>query len=78
MSTQIIAHLPGTFYRTPSPDAPAYKEVGDAVSEGDVVGLIEVMKSFHELRANVSGTVKAFLVNSEEAVMPGQPLVEIE
>ncbi len=75
---QILSPLPGVFYRKPTPDESDYKVVGDAVSSGDVVGLIEVMKSFHEVRADVAGTVTSFLVDDEEAVMAGQPLLDIE
>ncbi len=74
---QILSPLPGTFYRKPAPDQPEYKSNGDAVSEGDVIGLIEVMKSFHEVKADTSGTIKAFLVDNEDAVMAGQPLADI-
>ena len=49
---QLLSPLPGTFYRRPSPDKPAYKEDGDKVKAGDVVGLIEVMKSFNEVKAD--------------------------
>ena len=49
MTRQILSPLPGTFYRRPSPDQPNFKSVGDAVAVGDVIGLIEVMKSFHEV-----------------------------
>ena len=45
MTRQILSPLPGTFYRRPSPDKPVFKEVGDVVAVGDVIGLIEVMKS---------------------------------
>jgi len=77
MATQILSPLPGTFYRRPSPDKPAYKNVGDAVSIGDVIGLIEVMKSFNEVTADAVGTLAGFLVDDEEPVMAGQPLAEI-
>lgn len=70
--------LPGTFYRRPSPDAPAFREVGSVVKEGDVVALIEVMKQFSEVCADVSGTVAAFLVEDAEPVEPGQVLLRIE
>lgn len=78
MSTEIVSPLPGTFYRKPAPDQPDYKSVGDSVTEGDVVGLIEVMKSFHEVKATASGTLKAFLVDNEDAVMAGQPIAELD
>ncbi len=74
---QILSPLPGTFYRRPAPDQPAYKEEGDSVAKGDTIGLVEVMKSFHEVKAEVEGTVAKFLVENEDAVMAGQPLVEI-
>lgn len=77
MAKHLLSPLPGTFYRKPSPDAPFYKNVGDAVAEGDVIGLIEVMKSFNEVRADQSGTITAFLAEDEEPVMAGQPLAEL-
>lgn len=77
MASEILSPLPGTFYRRPAPDKPPFKEVGDAVAPGDVVGLIEVMKSFHEVVAEEPGTVKAFLVEDEEPVMAGQALIEL-
>ncbi len=75
---QLVSHLPGTFYRKSSPEDPPYKAEGDTVSEGDVIGLIEVMKSFHEVKATFAGTVTKFLVDNEAAIMAGQPLVDIE
>ena len=75
---QILSPLPGTFYRKPAPDQPAYKEEGDAVAEGDVIGLVEVMKSFNEVKADTAGTAGKFLVENEDPVMAGQPLLEIE
>ena len=75
---QILSPLPGTFYRRPSPDQPAYKNDGDTVAVGDVVGLVEVMKSFNEVKSDVAGQIVRFVTDNEEAVMAGQPLVEIE
>ncbi|MCH7794208.1 MAG: biotin carboxyl carrier domain-containing protein [Proteobacteria bacterium] len=77
-SKQVLSPLPGTFFRKPAPDQPPYKEEGDAVAVGDVIGLIEVMKSFHEVKSEVGGTVVKFLLENEAAVMAGQPLLEIE
>ena len=76
-SKQVLSPLPGTFYRKPAPDKPAYKDEGDAVAEGDVIGLVEVMKTFHEVKADAAGTVGKFLVDNEDAIMAGQPIVEI-
>jgi acetyl-CoA carboxylase biotin carboxyl carrier protein len=78
MAKEILSPLPGTFYRKPAPDQPPFKNEGDAVAEGDVVGLVEVMKSFHEVKAQVAGTIGAFLVEDEDAVMAGQPLASVD
>lgn len=77
MAKQILSPLPGTFYRRPAPDKPNYKSEGDAVAVGDVIGLIEVMKTFHEVRAEVEGKVKSFIAENEEPVMAGQVLIEM-
>ncbi|MDE0114023.1 MAG: acetyl-CoA carboxylase [Albidovulum sp.] len=74
---QIRSPLPGTFYRRPAPDKPPFKEEGDDVAVGDTVGLIEVMKTFHEVKSDCAGSVSKFLVGNEDAVMAGQPLAEI-
>jgi acetyl-CoA carboxylase biotin carboxyl carrier protein len=76
--TTIASSLPGTFYRRPSSDQPVFKEVGDAVAVGDTLGLVEVMKSFTAVTAEIAGKVVAFHAEDEDAVMPGQPLVDIE
>ena len=70
--------MPGTFYRRPDPESDPYVEEGDQVSAGDTVGLIEVMKSFHDVKAEEEGTIARFLVGNEEAVDAGQDLVEME
>ena len=75
---EIRSPLPGTFYRRPAPDQPAYKEEGDSLAKGDTIGLVEVMKSFHEVKSEVEGTVAKFLVENEDPVQAGQPLVEVE
>lgn len=77
MAKEILSPLPGTFYRRPSPDQPLFKEIGDVVAVGDVIGLIEVMKSFNEVLADVAGTITGFPTDDEEPVMAGQPLVEL-
>lgn len=78
MAKQILSHLPGTFYRKPAPDKPPYKNEGDKVAPGDVVGLIEVMKSFHEVTAEEGGRIKRWLVENEAAVQAGDPLADLE
>lgn len=77
-SKQILSPLPGTFYRRPAPDQPVYKAEGDAVAVGEVIGLVEVMKSFNEVQATAAGKIVKFLVENEDAVMAGQPLAEID
>jgi biotin carboxyl carrier protein len=74
---EIQSPLPGTFYRRSSPDAKPYKEVGDTVSASDVIGLIEVMKQFTELTADVAGTMAEFLVEDGDAVEPGQVIAVV-
>ena len=75
---EIRAMLPGTFYRKSAPEQPNYKNPGDTVSKGDVIGLIEVMKSFHEVTSDFDGTVGEFFVENEAAITPGQVLLEVE
>jgi len=75
---EVKSPLPGTFYRKPAPDQPAFKEVGDAVAVGDVIGLVEVMKSFHEIKSDGAGTVSGFPADDGEPVMAGQTLIELD
>ena len=74
----LVSPLPGTFYRRPAPDQPPYKAEGDRVAVGDVIGLVEVMKSFNEVKADAEGRIVRFVAENEDAVMAGQPLAEIE
>ena len=78
MPKQLLSPLPGTFYRRPAPDKPVYKNEGDQVAVGDVIGLIEVMKSFTEVKADTAGKITKFIIDNEEPVMAGQPLAEID
>ena len=74
----IQSPLPGTFYRSPAPGEPVFKSKGDAVAIGDAIGLIEVMKTFTPVVAEEAGTLRAFHVENEDAIMAGQPLYDIE
>ena len=65
---EIRSPIPGTFYRKPAPDEPPFVEIGDAVAEGDVVALVEVMKSFHQIKADAGGTVSGFPLEDAEPV----------
>lgn len=76
--TTVACPLPGTFYRRSAPHQPPFKGEGDAVAVGDTLGLVEVMKSFTPVTAEIAGTVVRFHVEDEDAVMAGQPLVDIE
>jgi biotin carboxyl carrier protein len=78
MPREIRSPLPGTFYRRPAPDRPAYVADGAAVRKGDVIGLVEVMKSFHEVRADADGANARFLVENEAPVTAGAVLVELD
>ncbi|RKF06494.1 biotin carboxyl carrier domain-containing protein [Oceaniradius stylonematis] len=75
---EIRSPIPGTFYRKPAPDQPSFKEVGDTVAKGDTIGLVEVMKTFHEVKSDADGTITAFVLDNEEPVMAGQPLAELD
>jgi acetyl-CoA carboxylase biotin carboxyl carrier protein len=67
----------GTFYRSSSPGAKPFVEVGQAVKPGDTLCIIEAMKLLNEIEAEVAGTVKEILVENGQAVEYGQPLFVI-
>ena len=68
----------GTFYRSPSPDAKAFVEVGQTIQEGEPICIIEAMKIMNEIEADKSGTVTRVLCENGQAVEFGQPLFVIE
>jgi len=68
----------GTFYRAPSPGAPSFVEVGQSVSKGQTLCIIEAMKLLNEIESDMAGTVKAILVENGQPVEYGQPLFLIE
>ena len=68
----------GTFYRSPSPGAPSFVEVGQAVTKGQTLCIIEAMKLLNEIESDAAGTVKAILVENGQPVEYGQPLFVIE
>jgi acetyl-CoA carboxylase biotin carboxyl carrier protein len=70
----VKAPMVGTFYRSPSPDAKAFVEVGQAVKEGETICIIEAMKLMNEIETDASGVVKAILVENGQPVEYGQPL----
>ena len=69
--------LPGTFYRRPSPEADVYVKEGDSVEPGTVVGLVEVMKTFHEVRSDAAGVVDRFLLENEDPIDAGQDILSL-
>jgi acetyl-CoA carboxylase biotin carboxyl carrier protein len=74
----VKAPLTGIFYRSPSPQAAAFVEPGTIVNVGDVIGLIEAMKLFNEVRSTLAGRVLRVLADSGQLVRAHQPLVELE
>ena len=64
----------GTFYRSPSPDAKAFVEVGDTVAVGDTLCIIEAMKLLNEIESDKAGVVKKILVDNGQAIEYGEPL----
>jgi len=68
----------GTFYRAPSPGAPPFVEIGQSVTKGQTLCIIEAMKLLNEIESDASGTVKAILVENGQPVEYGQPLFVIE
>jgi acetyl-CoA carboxylase biotin carboxyl carrier protein len=73
----VKAPMVGTFYRSPSPDAKAFVEVGQTVKQGDTVCIVEAMKLMNEIETDVAGVVKAILVENGQPVEYGQPLFVI-
>ena len=67
----------GTFYRSPSPGAEAFVQVGQAVKQGETLCIIEAMKLLNEIEADASGTVKAILLENGQPVEYGEPLFVI-
>ncbi|RLA48643.1 MAG: biotin carboxyl carrier domain-containing protein [Gammaproteobacteria bacterium] len=76
--TTILSPLPGTFYIRVNPESEPFKKAGDAVSVGDTIGLVEVMKTFIEIKAEVDGTFVEYSAKDTEPVTAGQNLAELE
>jgi len=75
---RVTSPMVGTFYRSSSPGAKAFVEVGDSVKEGDTICIIEAMKILNEIEADKSGVVKEVLCENGQAVEYGQALLVIE
>ena len=83
MADELAGHLirspmVGTFYRSPSPDAKAFVEVGQSVKVGDALCIVEAMKMMNRIEADKAGVIKAILINDGEAVEFDEPLIVIE
>ena len=75
---QLKSPMVGTFYRAPSPGAPSFVEIGQSVTKGQTLCVIEAMKLLNEIESDASGTIKAILVENGQPVEYGQPLFLIE
>ena len=74
----ITSPIIGTFYRKPSPDKPTFVEVGDTISEGTVLCVIEAMKLFNEIESEISGKIVKILVDDSSPVEFDQPLFLVD
>ncbi|UOQ85974.1 acetyl-CoA carboxylase biotin carboxyl carrier protein [Gracilibacillus salinarum] len=75
---EIVSPMVGTFYSSPSPDKENYVQTGDNVQEDSIVCIVEAMKLFNEIEADVKGTITEVLVENGELVEYGQPLFRIK
>lgn len=75
---EIKSPIVGTFYRAPAPDADAYVQIGDSVSAGSVLCIVEAMKLMNEIESDVSGTIVKILVENGKPVEYNQPLFLIK
>jgi acetyl-CoA carboxylase biotin carboxyl carrier protein len=77
-SVVVTSPFVGTFYRSPSPDAPSFAEVGSVVRPGQTLCIIEAMKLMNEIESELSGTIVEVLAQNGKAVEFGQPLFRIK
>lgn len=73
----IQSPLPGTFYTKPSPEEPPFKSSGDPVAVGDTIGLVEVMKTFVQVNAEIEGTFTAYVAEDGVPVQAGDVLADV-
>jgi acetyl-CoA carboxylase biotin carboxyl carrier protein len=76
--TRVESPMVGVFYRAPQPGAPPFVEIGDVVESGQTLCLLEAMKLFNELKADVEGRIRAIHAENAQAVEFGQLLFELE
>ena len=79
-SNEILAWTGGIFYLRETPDADEYVQEGQHIEEGEILGLLEVMKMFNQIRAEFSGTIRKVCVEASFGIIvsPGQPLFQID
>jgi len=77
-TVEIRAPMVGTFYRSPSPEAPPYVEIGQTIEVGQVICIIEAMKLMNEIKSEIKGKVLEILVDNAEPVEFGQPMLLVE
>jgi acetyl-CoA carboxylase biotin carboxyl carrier protein len=75
---QVVAPLTGVFYLSPSPGAAAYVKLGGEVIAGQVIGLLEAMKLFNEIKSDVTGVVRGIVAEDGALVKTHQVLIEVE
>jgi acetyl-CoA carboxylase biotin carboxyl carrier protein len=73
----IDSPLPGIFYRKPGPDKPPFVNEGDAVTVGQTLGIVEIMKQFTEIQSDVAGVLESFEVKDGDMVSPGDTIIVI-
>ncbi len=77
LGTPVTSPMNGIFYNAPSPGSPAFVKVGDQVTAGQIIGLIEAMKVFNEIPCPISGTVLSINVEPSAVVQPGDAILHI-
>jgi acetyl-CoA carboxylase biotin carboxyl carrier protein len=75
---EVQSPMVGTFYRAPSPEADAFVQLGDRVTEGQTLCIVEAMKLMNEIEADATGTITAILVDNAQPVQFGQALFKIK
>lgn len=77
-TVEVASPMSGTFYHSPAPGEPPFVKVGDKVTKGQTIGIIEAMKLMNEIEADASGTIVDFIAENKSSVAPGQGLVRIQ
>jgi len=78
LGVAIAAPLTGVYYSSPSPASPPFIQIGDTVQAGQVVCIVEAMKVFNEIKAEVSGVVSAMIASNGQLVQKGDPLIRVK